>query len=99
MKNTLISLSATALLAMGSAAVAEETQGPIAMTDAQMDNIIAGGGPQGLYYLTINSNGRSAVIICVGNCYVFNLDGGPNNDIKGLNQGDNNSGNGMHWPF
>ena len=44
MKNTLITLTATALLAMGSIAVADEpTQGPIAMTDAQMDSIVAGG--------------------------------------------------------
>ena len=42
MKNTLITLTATALLAMGSVAVADKTQGAITMTDAQMDQVVAG---------------------------------------------------------
>ena len=42
MKNTLITLSATALLAMGSVAIADETQGPVMLTDAQMDQMVAG---------------------------------------------------------
>jgi hypothetical protein len=43
MKNTLITLTATALLAMGSVAIADEpTQSPVMMTDAQMDQMVAG---------------------------------------------------------
>jgi len=44
MKNTLIALTATAVMSFGSIAVADEpTQGPIAMTDTQMDSVVAGG--------------------------------------------------------
>jgi len=42
MKNTLIALTATAVMSFGSIALADETQGPIAMTDTQMDQIVAG---------------------------------------------------------
>ena len=50
MKNTLITLGAAALLSMGSIAVADQpTQGPIAMTDAQMDQVVAGAGYRRVY--------------------------------------------------
>jgi hypothetical protein len=43
MKNTLITLTAAALLSMGTIAIADEpTQGPIAMADAEMDQVVAG---------------------------------------------------------
>jgi hypothetical protein len=96
MKYTLITLGAAALLSMGSIAVADEpTQGPIAMTDAQMDQIVAGGA-QGEFILTIGAQGKTDVIICASPCSGGNLDGGPHNE-KGLDQGEKNGGNDMVW--
>ena len=43
MKTTLIALTATAVMSFGSVALANETQGPVMLTDAQMDNVVAAG--------------------------------------------------------
>ena len=42
MKKTLIALTATVAMSLGSIALADEAQGPMMMTDAQLDTIVAG---------------------------------------------------------
>jgi hypothetical protein len=42
MKKTLITLTAVAAMSFGSLAIADEAQGPIMMTDAQLDTMVAG---------------------------------------------------------
>ena len=61
MKNTLITLTATALLAMGSVAVADKTQGAITMTDAQMDQVVAGNRGADLMDVDVRNTPRGAV--------------------------------------
>jgi hypothetical protein len=62
MKYTLITLGAAALLSMGSIAVADEpTQGPIAMTDAQMDQVVAGARGADLMEVDVRNTPRYAV--------------------------------------
>ena len=43
MKTTLIALTAATALSLGSFTLAGEAQGPVALSDAQMDNVVAGG--------------------------------------------------------
>ena len=42
MKTTSIALVAVLLMCFGSVALADEAQGPVIMTDAQMDQVVAG---------------------------------------------------------
>lgn len=44
MKTTIIALTAAAAMSLGSIALADETQGPVMLTDIQMDHIVAGAG-------------------------------------------------------
>ena len=43
MKKLLIALAGFAVMSFGSIALADEIQGPVVMTDAQMDNVVAAG--------------------------------------------------------
>ena len=42
MKNTIIVLTATVAMSLCSVALAEEAQGPVLLTDAQMESVVAG---------------------------------------------------------